>query len=129
MNNFFDETTSNYSDIKEESPEKSVQKKESSIKKNNKTLKSHHNCHVSERFLYHPDMELNDLTPFISLYIQFIIEKKFLTKNNKNVKKNKIYGTDDYTSNSDVVCILLHMGMLSLSDVKKKRFEAIEVTF
>lgn len=41
MNNFFDETTSNYSEVKEESPEKSVPKNESSNKKNTKTLKTH----------------------------------------------------------------------------------------
>lgn len=45
------------------------------------------------------------------------------------MKKNKIYGTDDYTSNSDIVCILSHMGMISFHEIKKKRFEAIEVIF
>lgn len=74
-------------------------------------------------------MELIDFSPFISQYIQFNIEKKFLNSKNKNVKKNKIYGTDDYTSNSDAVCILIHMGWITLSDLKKKRFEMIEFVF
>lgn len=129
MNNFFDETTSNYSDVKEDSPEKSVAKKDTTPKKSTKPVKQHSNCLVSERFLYHPDLELIDLSPFISQYVQFTVEKKFLSKKNKNVKKNKVFGTDDYTSNSDVVCVLLHMGWINLKELKKKRFEAIEAVF
>lgn len=113
-NNFFEETTSNYSEKKEESPDRSVVKKEGTgSKKPLKQPKNQSNYSISERYLYHPDMELIDFSPFISQFIQIVIEKKFLTSKNKNVKKNEIYGTDDYTSNSDAVCILVHKGWVS----------------
>lgn len=70
MNNFFDETTSNYSDAKEESLDRSVNKRESTTgKKNIKPSKNISNCTISERYLYHPDMELIDLSQFISQYV------------------------------------------------------------
>ena len=69
-NNFFEETTSNYSEKKEESPEKSVHKKEiAGGKKTVKPMKSLQNCTIAEKYLYHPDMELVDFSPFISQYI------------------------------------------------------------
>lgn len=71
-------------------------------------------------------MDSIDHSNYLTGNILFVIEKKYLTKRNKNVKKNKIWGTDDYTSKSDPICILLHMGWINFKELKKKRFEALE---
>ncbi len=80
---------------------------------------------ISEEFLYHPDVDLLDLSMYINFNIEIKIEKKFLTRRNKNIIANKIWGTDYYTSRSDPVCVFLHNNWFTLKEIKKKSFEAV----
>ena len=56
------------------------------------------------------------------------VEKKFFSKRNKNIRKNLIYGSDLYTSSSDIACVFLHFWM-NLEEVKKKKFEVLGIIF
>lgn len=70
----------------------------------------------SNVFLYKPEAELPDLTAYFSQTIEVKIEKKYITRDNPNVIKRKIWGSENYTSNSDIVCILLHFNQFNIDE-------------
>lgn len=39
--------------------------------------------------------------------------------------KNRIYGTDTYTSNSDGVCIGIHYGLFNFNHFLAKKYEGV----
>lgn len=135
MEDFFEVTTSNFTEeddksIKEQKEKEEKKKKEEkskNIHKQIKSIKSYNSLHIREEFLYHPDVDLCNLSNYMSSNIAIKIEKKFFSKRNRNLKKNKIWGTDYYTSKSDPVCIFLHFNIMSLKEIKKKNFEFISL--
>ncbi len=54
----------------------------------------------------------NNLQDFINCLITIRIEKKFLNFNNENVLKRKLWGTEIYTDDSNLIAVLYHMGYL-----------------
>lgn len=84
---------------------------------------------VSKRFLYKPFTLLPDLTDLIGKTIEVRVHKVYLTKFNKAVQLHQFYGNDNYSSDSDIVCILQHQGKINLSDQQPEGYEAVAVYF
>ena len=84
---------------------------------------------VSKRFLYKPFTLLPDLTDLIGKTIEVRVHKVYLTKFNKAVQLHQFYGNDNYSSDSDIVCILQHQGKINLSDQQPDGYEAVAVYF
>lgn len=61
-------------------------------------------------FLYKPFVELPNLSEFVGSFIEMRIEACYLTHFNPAIIKRNLWGNDVYTSNSDIVCILVHSG-------------------
>ena len=71
--------------------------------------------------------------PNLSEYMQELIEvrvfKEYLTKFNKAYTQRNFFGQDNYTSDSDAVCILQHVNWYRVQDDPPNDFEAISVYF
>lgn len=77
--------------------------------------------HVTvDSFIYHPDLELPDLSAYCGSYIEVKIERVYLSLRNKNVRKRKLFGRDEYTSDSDVAAILLHSGLARAESSRRR---------
>lgn len=72
--------------------------------------------YVRQRFLYKPFMPLPDLHEYIGELIEVRIYASYLTKFNKAYIHRNFFGTDIYTSDSDPVCILQHVGYFRVSE-------------
>lgn len=84
-----------------------------------RSVKPHQNSMAvisSNIFLYKPDAELPDLTNYLNQTIEVKIERKYISKDNPNVIKRKLWGVENYTSNSDMVCILFHFNKFNYED-------------
>ncbi len=53
-----------------------------------------------------PYLELPNLSDCVQNIIEVRVSRVYLTKMNKAFKDRNIWGTETYTSNSDIVCIL-----------------------
>ena len=67
-------------------------------------------------FLYHPDVKLPSLADYIAKHIEVKIEAEYLSKFNMAYLERRIFGTEVYTSDSDVVCTLHHSGVWRLEE-------------
>lgn len=70
-----------------------------------------------EEFLYKTYFPLPSLADCMGSYIKIIIESQYLTNENPALVKRHIWGNDFYSSDSDVVCILQHAGVLRLQEL------------
>ena len=61
--------------------------------------------------------------------IEIRILKNYLTKYNKGVIKRNFFGTDIYTSDSDPVCILQHVGAYAVGEEEPNDIEGIAAYF
>lgn len=84
---------------------------------------------AARQFLYKPFVLLPDLSDLINRTIEVRIHKSYLTKFNKAVQYQMFYGNDFYSSDSDVVCILQHQGVINLIDREPTDFEGIAAYF
>lgn len=82
-----------------------------------------------EKFLYRPFMPLPNLNDYMGQIIEVRIDKCYLTKYNKGYKKRNFYGSDIYTSDSDPVCIICHVGAYTVTDEEPTDFEGVAVFF
>ena len=71
---------------------------------------------AKEHFLYKPFYSLPDLSPFIGEIIEVRVASEFLSSLNKAYVENRIWGSDIYTSDSDMVCVLQHSGIYNIND-------------
>ena len=71
---------------------------------------------VKEHYLYKPFYSLPDLSPFIGEVIEVRVASEFLSSLNKAYVENRIWGSDIYTSDSDMVCVLQHSGIYNIND-------------
>lgn len=95
-------------------------------------MSSNSNNYVSiatKQFLYKPFVLLPDLTDLIGKTVEIRIHKAYLTKFNKAVQYQQFFGNDFYSSDSDVVCILQHQGVINLTDREPIDFEGIAAYF
>lgn len=81
----------------------------------------------SNVFLYKPDAELPDLSAYLNQTIEVRIEKKYVSRDNPNVIKRKIWGSENYTSHSDLVCILLHFTKFNIDELNHKNREGVNL--
>lgn len=84
------------------------------------------NC--SGEFLYNIYYPLPNLTEHLGSYIKVIVAAEHLTNQNPAIIKRHIWGNDFYSSNSDIVCILQHSGIIKLQELPPK-FPGIAVYF
>lgn len=84
---------------------------------------------VKQSFLYKPFIPLPNLYDYLQELIEVRVYASYLTKFNKAYTKRNFYGTDIYTSDSDVVCILQHVNFYKVTEEEPKDFEAISVYF
>jgi hypothetical protein len=61
---------------------------------------------AKQRFLYKPFVPLPNLSEYLQELIEVRVYSEYLTKFNKAYLKRNFYGQDNYTSDSDIVCIL-----------------------
>jgi hypothetical protein len=67
-------------------------------------------------------------------FFEVRVHKSYLTRRNKAFKQRHFFGNDQYTSDSDIVCILHHSGHHILGEEQeleecKSKFEALAVVF
>lgn len=75
------------------------------------------NLLVKKVFLYRPMYSLPILSNYIGELIEYRISHEFLNLNNKELKENRLYGSDIYTSDSDPILILMHLGCIDLGNI------------
>lgn len=78
-------------------------------------------------FLYKPLVPLPNLTPQLQGIIEIRIAKDYLCKSNKAYKQRNIWGSDTYTSDSDIVCILQHTSMYPINEVPPESIAGLSV--
>lgn len=139
QNDFFAVTTSDFGEsASEEENEESVNLAKRPILKDSipkiqkpvpKPVKIHNNYNISERFLYHPQIDFSNLSKYVNTEIEVRVENCYLSPSNPNVKAAHLFGTDYYTSTSDFVAIFLHSKAFSSEELKRKQFAGISLTF
>ena len=77
--------------------------------------------------MYKPGVELPNLLHLTNQPIKVIISAEYLNEKNSEIRKRNIYGTDNYTSKSDCVCIGIHAGFINLATFQFKRHEGVEI--
>eukprot|EP00826_Nyctotherus_ovalis_P062817 TRINITY_DN9150_c0_g1_i3.p1 TRINITY_DN9150_c0_g1~~TRINITY_DN9150_c0_g1_i3.p1 ORF type:complete len:408 (-),score=96.45 TRINITY_DN9150_c0_g1_i3:147-1370(-) len=80
-------------------------------------------------FLYKPLTPLPSLAPYIQRVIEIRIAKEYMCKSNKAYRMRNFWGSDIYTSDSDIVCILQHSGMFIIGDLPPDKIAGVAVYF
>lgn len=72
--------------------------------------------------VYIPDCDIfdNSLEGRENCLIQVRIGNKYLSTEHEAVKKRKVWGTEVYTDDSDIVAVLFHSGKLKEEDIKDR---------
>jgi hypothetical protein len=84
---------------------------------------------VKERFLYLPFYPLPDLSQYVGDIIEVRVASDYLSQSNKAIIEKRIWGSDIYTSDSDVVCILQHSGYFKIKELPPTNIEGVSVFF
>lgn len=63
---------------------------------------------------------LPDLSSHINRFIEVRVHKSYVSRQNKAVRYRNFFGHDQYTSDSDVVCILQHSGQIRVPDFESE---------
>ena len=82
---------------------------------------------AKEHFLYKPFYSLPDLTPYLGEIIEVRVASEFLSSLNKAYVENRIWGSDIYTSDSDMVCVLQHSGIYNINDYTPTEIEGLSI--
>ena len=82
---------------------------------------------AKEHFLYKPFYSLPDLTPYLGDIIEVRVASEFLSSLNKAYIENRIWGSDVYTSDSDMVCVLQHSGIYNINDYTPTDIEGLSI--
>ena len=82
---------------------------------------------AKEHFLYKPFYSLPDLTPYLGEIIEVRVAAEFLSSLNKAYVENRIWGSDIYTSDSDIVCVLQHSGFYHINDYTPTDIEGLSI--
>ena len=82
---------------------------------------------AKEHFLYKPFYSLPDLTNYLGDIIEVRVAAEFLSSLNKAYVENRIWGSDIYTSDSDMVCVLQHSGIYNINDYTPTEIEGLSI--
>lgn len=74
------------------------------------------NLHVKKIFLYRPMFSLPILSNYVGELIEYRISHEYLNLKNKELKENRLFGSEIYTSDSDPILILMHLGCIELGN-------------
>jgi len=81
-------------------------------------------------------MPLPDLSMYLNKFIEIRVHKSYLNRRNKAYRQRNFFGHDQYTSDSDIVCILQHSGHFNISvdEIEERQqilsnFESLAVVF
>ncbi len=80
-------------------------------------------------FLYKPFCLLPNLAEFLNQVIEVRVDSAYLVSSNQAFRAREIYGTDFYTSHSDIACIAQHTGQFRISDLEPHGFKALQIFF
>ena len=78
------------------------------------------------KFLYKPFTPLPDLSAYVNRHIEIRVHKCYVVRHNKAFRERLFYGQDQYTSDSDIVCMMQHFGYFVPLD-EEQGFEAFAV--
>ena len=67
-------------------------------------------------FLYRPFAELPNLSQYDKKIIEIRVPSEYMCKTNKAYRTRRFWGSDIYTANSDIVCILQHSSKFEIKD-------------
>lgn len=84
---------------------------------------------MAATFLYKPLIPLPNLSPYIQSVIKVIVASEYLSKANKAYRQRLCWGSDIYTSDSDVVCVMQHCGLFKIQDEPPKGIAGVAVYF
>lgn len=82
---------------------------------------------TKEHFLYMPFYSLPDLSNYVGSLIEVRIASEFLSQSNKAFLDRRIWGSDSYTSDSDMVCILQHSGYFDIKELPPTNISGISL--
>lgn len=78
-------------------------------------------------FLYKPLVPLPNLTPYLQGIIEIRVAGEYLSKSNKAYRQRNIWGSDTYTSDTDIICALHHISMFTINDTPPDKIAGISV--
>eukprot|EP00826_Nyctotherus_ovalis_P043846 TRINITY_DN4672_c0_g2_i1.p1 TRINITY_DN4672_c0_g2~~TRINITY_DN4672_c0_g2_i1.p1 ORF type:complete len:451 (-),score=137.30 TRINITY_DN4672_c0_g2_i1:101-1429(-) len=78
-------------------------------------------------FLYKPHISLPNLTPYIQRVIEIRVAREYICKANKAYRQRNFWGSDIYTSDSDIVCILQHNAMFGIKELPPDKIAGVAV--
>lgn len=78
-------------------------------------------------FLYKPLVPLPNLSPYLQGIIEIRVAREYMCKSNKAYRQRNIWGSDPYTSDSDIVCALQHTSLLSIGETPPDKIAGIAV--
>lgn len=78
-------------------------------------------------FLYKPMVPLPNLAPYIQRVIEIRVGREYMCKSNKAYRQRNFWGSDNYTSESDIVCILQHNSMFGINELPPDKIAGVAV--
>ncbi|EAR83283.2 histone deacetylation protein RXT3 (macronuclear) [Tetrahymena thermophila SB210] len=86
----------------------------------------------SKFYLYKEGVKLPDLSEQLNQTIEVRVSKEYIHRFNKQYLSRNIWGSENYTSDSDIVCILIHHGFVKFDQpelLKDSKYAGVQVTF
>ena len=90
---------------------------------------SNNGMHIVQSFLYKPFVPLPDISKYFQNVIEVRVSNEYMCLSNKAFKERNFWGSDSYTSESDVVCILQHMGYYNINENPPQNIKGVAVYF
>jgi hypothetical protein len=81
----------------------------------------------TEKFLYKPGVPWPDLGPYLQQVIEIRVAKEYITPKNKQLVARNLWGSDVYTSDSDIVAVIHHAGIIDVWKELSPAYEGIAV--
>jgi len=82
---------------------------------------------IAEKFLYKPGVPWPDLTPYLQQIIEIRIAREYITPNNPQVAERQLWGNEFYTSESDIVAAMHHVGLYNIWEELPEGYEGVAV--
>lgn len=78
------------------------------------------------KFLYKPFTPMPDISAYQNRHIEIRVHKCYVVRHNKAFRERLFFGQDQYTSDSDIVCMMQHFGYV-VPHQEETGFEAFAV--